>query len=746
MNTIFTWFCYKTSVLLFVAGILLASQSPPNDFSRDDYGVPHISCPSRDAAWRAAGFAVAQDRLWQMEMSRRTVRGRIAEVIGSNGVASDREVLKTAYTDEELQAQFDALSPTIRSSFTDYAQGVNDFIALGNLPPEYAKAGLTPEPWTVLDSSAISVWLLQYFGRGGAGALRNMAALAYLQSRKPLQGRVLDVMDDFIWQNDPSSPTTISKEDESPIHPIFVPPTRQISEKTLALLPKLSLFELLPGLSVAMREKSTQLAERVSAPFRTGSYCMVVGPKRSATGLPLLLSGPQMGFTVPSIVHEMSIDTPGLHVAGMDVPGIPGVLIGQTEQLAWGITSGVADTDDIVFAPRSGPDDYKSGAHTLPLRRHTFILKVKGEPDQTVVQERTEDGPVLFSTAAHGAQPGYLFARHASYRNKELVSLASIEGLWTARTVKEADEAASQSSMSFNVFFADREGSIGFRYGGYMPIRTTALDPRFPVPEEPQFAWKGRIPADQMPHVLNPKAGLLTNWNNKPVSWWPNLDTPIWGKIFHVDAIRRSLPDEPLSAQDLELAAWKIARTDETWPYFAPYVNQAMRELKAQVDLGGFDGKLFQGSRQAVVYRGFLTHLRQSLFLPTVGNFLSESLAAQIAQPSVMLAALQGHTHFDYLQGRKATDIVRAALKLAIDDEKSAHSTFQASQIRIPDEAPVPYANRGTYIQVIEMLEDGPLGRNVMPPGVAASGPHSRDQVPLSRAWIYKPMLRPWKT
>jgi penicillin amidase len=107
------------------------------------------------------------------------------------------------------------------------------------------------------------------------------------------------------------------------------------------------------------------------------------------------------------------------------------------------------------------------------------------------------------------------------------------------------------------------------------------------------------------------------------------------------------------------------------------------------------------------------------------------------AQPSVMLAALQGKTKFNYLQGRKAEDVVLAALSAA----KSG--VYHAPTIKVPGEDPIPYSNRGTYIQVIELLPSGPSGRNVFPPGVTASGPHSRDQVNLSRAWLYKPMHLP---
>src|SRR5206468_4105699 len=117
-------------------------------------------------------------------------------------------------------------------------------------------------------------------------------------------------------------------------------PDRAATEKHLAMLPKMGVLDLLPGIRLATNEDSKLMAEQVSAPYKWGSYAVVVGPSRSMTGAPILLGGPQMGHRQPSILHEMSIDAPGLSVVGVDVPGAPGIVAGKTEQLAWTLTSG----------------------------------------------------------------------------------------------------------------------------------------------------------------------------------------------------------------------------------------------------------------------------------------------------------------------------------------------------------------------------------------------------------------------
>jgi len=713
-------------MLPLLASLVLLQGAP---IERDDYGVPHIQAASLEQAFFQAGYAVAQDRLWQMENSRRVARGKMAEAFGSAFVASDREILGQAYTDEELEAQYQALSPRAKITIDNYVKGVNAYIdeakRNGSLPTGYKENDLAPEPWTRLDTVAITIRLFQQFGKGGAGEIRNLALLGYLQSRKELDGKVLDVLDDFAWQNDKTATCTISDVDDplKKTHPEFPVPSRAVTEKHVASLPKVSLFELLPGLRLVERQESTKVAEQVSAPYKWGSYCMVVSPALSGSGYPLLLSAPQMGFRTPSIVHEMSIEAPGLSVVGMDVPGVPGVAIGHNGFLAWGLTSGVADTDDI-FYNSCDESSYRVGGTQKPFSIVSFELKVKGGAAQKIAQKRTEWGPVVVESKSSKVA----FSRHSASRMKEMQSFECIVGMDAASSVADVENAIRPASVNFNCFYATRTGEIGYRYTGAIPMRSANFDPRFPVPGEPNAVWKGLVPFESMPHVQNPRSGLLVNWNNKPVSWWTNADTPVWGEIFRNTEILHALAKPKLAASDLELAAWTIARRDETWPYFKPFVKDG---------LGAFEGWMLDGSREAKLYQLFFDALREQLFLTTTGNFISMDNFKLVAQPSVMLRALQGKTKVKYFQGRKPEELIAAALAKARSEFKTPYS---APGIPVLGQPPIPYSNRGTYIQVVEFLKDGPQGRDVVTPGVSETGAHALDQVPLARAWLFKPM------
>lgn len=730
----------------------------PSTIERDAYGVPNIYASSWDNAFYNAGYAVAEDRLWQLEVSRRIARGRMAEVFGASYVDSDREILQSFYTEPELQRQFDAMTVRSKTAFTQYARGISAYIEDAakkkSLPPGYAQAGFSPQPWSVLDSVAITVRLFHLFGRGGAGGLRNLAALSYLQMQ-PCKDHALDVIDDFAWQNDPASPTTIPAADDplTQTHPKFPRFSRDDTQKQLGALPKLNILELLPAIRLAEKAETTRVAQARSVLYETGSYAIVVGKGRSATGSPLLLSAPQMGFNTPSVVHEMSIAAPGVAVAGLDVPGIPGVLIGYTPRMAWALTSGVADTEDTVCFKAEGSDGYAFGDQHKKLESIKQTLKVKGGPDQTITQLRTMWGPVILSTKSGG---GYYFARRASYWMREMEAYDTVTGLYEAADAKQVFDGASRSAMTFNLLFATVRGETGYAYLGAVPMRAEGVDPRFPVMASPETDWQGIIPFAKMPHVVDPTGGLLFNWNNKPVSWWPNLDTPIWGRLNHVEALATALDKPKLDLQDLEIAAWKIARNDSTAAHFVPLFAQALggaqldaTESDAAKYLTSFDGRDLDGSAAAEIYRACIQALREQVFLKSTGNFFSPDTFNVVAQPSVILNALESKTSFDYLQGRKKEEVLLAAFKAAVAALRAKHGPdpalwrYAAGGIGVPGEPAIPYSDRGSYIQVIE-VRTVPRGRNVLPPGVAESGPHSLDQVPLARAWLYKPMhIRP---
>ena len=728
---------------LAVAAIL---QTTPPKIDRDPYGVPQIQAGSLAEAFFDAGYATAEDRMWQMELSRRVARGKMAEAFGSKYAESDKETLALSYTDDELDQQYDRFKPEVKEAFDNYVKGVNAYIdqakAANTLPHGYAEDKLDPAPWTKEDSLAIGVLLFQQFGRFGAGEIRNMAVMAYLDGQPRAKDRKLDVLDDFLWQNDPKAiPTVYPQDDPVKVHPqIFQPFNRATTLKHLAMLPKVSLFDLLPGLRLTERQESRAVAITTASPFKAGSYALLVSAKKSGTGHPILLSGPQMGFTNPSIVHETSIDAPGIQVDGLDVPGVPGVYVGATPYVSWGLTSGVADTDDVIFYKTVGDDSYTYGNETRKLEKVSRTLHIKGAPDQTVVQVRTLHGPVVVTSKAGQA----IFVRRPASYGAEMNSVNAVFDLYKAQTADEAEKAMSTATMNFNFFYATSDGDVGYHYVGRVPLRAAGLDPRFPTPGAPEYEWKGMVPFDQMPHVRNPKGGIIGNWNNKPAAWWPNGDAPVWGSVFRNAEVLAAADKSSLDLHDVEMVPWTIARRSESFRAFKDYFKRSITSGSdwMQSQARAYDGFATDGSAGARIYLTWFNSLREEIFVKTTGNFMDPSLFELAAQPSVMLAALQKHTKVDYLVGRTADQVAKAAWEKAVAKLDGNMSAFElhVDSIKVPGQTSIPYSNRGSYIQIVQMGPWGAIGRNIIPPGEAEEGVHQLDQVDLARAWLYKSM------
>lgn len=734
---------------------LTVSQQADFRILRGPYGEPHVFAESLEGAFEGAGYAVAQDRLYQMDLSRRSARGQLSELIGRAGVASDRDALRFGYTDEEYERMFAALPADARAITEAYARGVNRWIAeaaaTGKLPKQYGET--KPRGWTTSDSLAIGVQLVRRFGRFGAGELRNLALYTYLQTRPGLDAR--KAMDDLAWQNDKAAICTVNDADDphkgrSP----FTPLRPQTTDAHVRLLPKVNLLELLPAIRIEEQSEMREIAAQLGVPHKWGSYAIVVSKAKSAYGVPLLLSAPQMGFSTPSIAHQMSITCPQYTAVGMDVPGIPGVLIGHSPTVAWGLTSGVADTDDVFFV-RLNPDNANEYAYEGGWRafeRVEWSLAVKDGEPATAFREMTHFGPVILKSVATGVA----YVRKSPVWMKEVEGLAGMVRLPGAKSIEDVRRIALTFNANFNLFAATTQGDIGWFFCGRVPIRSEATDPRLPAPMDAEHDWVGVVPPERMPYAINPSQGWFVNWNNKPVSWWPNLDTPAWGRIFRNELLVRAMErTNKVTSQDLERFARMLATERMEHAYFLPDLLASEGagtvtpvEQRAIAYLRGWSGDYFDGSVAPVIYDAWIMSLREELFLDKLGNFLAPDLFHAVLQPTVIWNALRELTQLDYLNGRTRSDVIWTAFRKAVARLASSLGEdvtlwrYAAPKINFSGSMPVLYNDRGTYIQIVE-LWDSPRGRFVAPPGVSEDpeSAHHLDQRELAATWSFYPML-----
>lgn len=705
---------------------------------RDDFGIPHVRAATPQAAFRMAGFAVAEDRIQQMDMSRRSARGQLAEVLGSRGVASDKDALRFGYTDAEYRELLSALPVLTRDALTAYAEGVNNHIRV---------AGLGMRPWEPTDSLAIGVNLVRRFGRGGAGEIRNLLLYTYLNDR--LKGETKMAFDDLLWQNTPNSPTT--SERNSPMVPATSPFAETEAgawERHIALLPKVNMFELLPAIRIEEQSEMTELAAEFGVPHKWGSYAILVDKSRATN--PMLLNGPQMGFSLPSVVHQMSIESPGYKAIGMDIPGFPGIVVGRTDKSAWGATSGVADTDDIFFVELdpNDPTRYKYKGEWKSFEVTQFSIAVKDGEPQEATREMSVYGPVVLKSVGSGVA----YVRKSSLWMHETRALSGILE-HVAKNAINFNSLANSIPASFNLFGLG--DGISWNYCGDVPLRSPKLDPRLPFPGTGEFDWTGLVKKADMPRQTNPKSGVIVNWNNKPVSWWPNYDTPIWGSIFRNTSIASRLPAQGMiSPTDIEGVIRAIAMEDSDAtaiiPVMASYPVEGLKGLEATVydAILSWDGMQMEGTMAPVVYTPFFDFLRRELFEPKLGTMLNPSVFFLATQASLTSKALHGLTEINYLGDRRPGEVIAAAIKRTAESLTATHGedpskwAYRDGGINWPGLRRVLYSNRGTYIQLIEKQPTGMFGRFIAPPGVSENkeSAHYADQVVRSATWSMLPM------
>ncbi|UCH35110.1 MAG: penicillin acylase family protein [Armatimonadota bacterium] len=519
---------------------------------RDDYGVPHIYAPSEPALFYANGYTTAEDRLYQLELYRRDGKGTLAALLGSDYIGHDQQVRRDGYTEAERQAKFDALAQRFKTMLQSYRDGINAYIAEAvadpdnKLPKEFWDLGVTPEPWAVTDSMAIMQMMARRFGAAGGNELSNQA---YLDANG------WDAFNAWFPLNDPTAPTTIPDAEAPP-----PPAGGAAAALTDTGLPRNSFPGISPDVVQRMRDEERdflRVLKELGLPTKLGSFANVVDTSKSATGNPMLLGAPQMGYDEPQISNEADLHAPGFHCAGMQFAGWPSILIGRNCDLAWTTTSGASDNRDTVIEtlnPAQQTQYWYQSAWRDVEHRVEHIEVAGGSPVDYDVY-RTVHGPVI------GADlPGNIaFAMHMTYWNDEAGTVAAFLDFNLATTIAEFEQGVQQIVTSHNFVCADRFSNIGYWHVGRYPIRAVGVDPRLPVSGEGDQEWQGFRAFADLPQLLNPLQAYLSNWNNKPVYWWDHGDLRAWIGWQHVQLIIDLMdPDPSVTFDDMEAIPYNI--------------------------------------------------------------------------------------------------------------------------------------------------------------------------------------------
>lgn len=482
-------------IALFPASIFVQAEDAHSsvEILRDPWGIPHVFASDETEGFFGLGYACAEDRMLQMDLLRRRAAGRLAEVFGADWVDSDREA-RIAGNIHYVKKAFANLPTDMQSWLTAYAAGVNAWMAAHSdtIARRFKTVDITPEPWMPSDC------LLALRGVLALGSPFNEGPIAQYHQFQELASQVgeAEALQQF----------RMVVENEAAI----------VSESDMAkdreVYPRLKSRSPMPGF----------LLQGAPGEGQKMSHAWAVSGTRSTTGKPILESDPQLPLSSPPFFYEFHLSAGRLNARGLGLPGCPGLFIGFNQRIAWGASALGADSS-IVFLDRLTPDgkNYVFQDQAVSFERRLEVIHVKGASD--VVQEVWSNRHgVVFNSLARTQRSGEAYVLYDSQVQENGTTARALLAFMSAGNWAEFCSAMEYYyDPGLHVVYADAEGNIGYHTMVNRPL--TVRSPRIA-----QEGWTGRqeiagrIPFDELPHLLNPSTGFISHANNMPVgSWYP---------------------------------------------------------------------------------------------------------------------------------------------------------------------------------------------------------------------------------
>jgi len=462
---------------------------------RDEKGMAYIHAASEDDLFWAQGFVTAQDRLFQMELTRLFVSGRISELLGQAGRESDIRMRTIGFIRQAKRHEA-ILNAETRRFLQSYLDGVNAFIAGGEgMPLEFKLSGLKPQPWTIADSLAIAYVM----GWGSAANIKDEVVAQMLVEK-------------------------LGPEKAGQLFPVNINPD---TEKTCKQSPVAGNIRNAQKQHLDLTADKTLMAflSDQASGLRIGSNNWVVSADLSPNGKPVVVNDPHLDARIlPGHWYPVGLILPSVRAIGIMIPGVPGMIAGRTNYIALGMTNSYGDAQDLsieTLDPKN-PDYYLEGKKSRPFELVNETIKIKdksadgGFREEKIVVRLTKRGPIV-SGILHGLDTSKVISLRWSPFETMGPSIG-LERIMKARTADEVREGLRDvTTVMLNFVYADVNGHYGWQTTGKLPIRTrgNGLVP-FTVTDD-RDDWQGWIPYDKMPHVSDPARGWVGTCNHNTV-------------------------------------------------------------------------------------------------------------------------------------------------------------------------------------------------------------------------------------
>ena len=598
--------------------ITVPGLTAPIEIVRDVDAVPHIRAQSEADAMFGLGYVHAQDRLWQMEFQRRIGNGRLSEFAGPGQIAADT-FLRTLGVARAADSAWAHLSQSERAPIEAYVAGINAFIRAHHgraLPVEFTILGFEPAPWRPEDVLVWGKMMAWAEGFNWAKDLLKAKLIARLGSEKANQLTPAYVADGPIILPDGSAADQRAETGDQNT-------ATQIAEWSSSLVPG-PWPDGLPAIDRIQGELG------LGGPS-IGSNNWVIGGARTTTGKPLLANDLHMSSTLPTTWYLAHITGGRIDAIGATLPGLPGVLIGHNQRIAWGITNTAPDVHDLYIEHLNDRNQVEHNGTWEPLRIVPEVIKVKGQPDVPIQVRITRHGP-LISDALEGA--GEALAFRWTALDDEDHSLATFAGLNSATNWADFTAALTHFKAPMqNFVYADVDGNIGYYAPGAVPIRAGG-DGTVPLPGWTDAnEWIGYIPFERLPHAYNPPQGYIVTANNPPMPGsYPYHLTNSWEAPYRAARIIELIEAKARLSGD-DVAAMQADQSSALARSLLPTLLQARatdsRSRGAIALLARWDGTIAGDSEQAAVYEAWYQQIPAHLFADELGDKLWADYSAE---------------------------------------------------------------------------------------------------------------------
>jgi len=573
--------------------------------TRDGHGVPAIEAATLEDLFLAQGYVTAQDRLWQMDVMRRFASGELSEILGEDTLKVDREQrilgLRAA-----ARKSLQMASPRDHSYFEAYARGVNAFIESrgSGLPIEFRILKYRPKTWQPEDSIVIANQMvkdLNYYTFGDTLAREKILAklgpelTADLYVNRSWHDRPPTVMREDL--NDQENQGDSDDEDDDD----DAGPDNSVTQQ---------------------RGGAAEIWAQHTPEAVNGSNNWVVAGAHTVTGKPLLANDMHLGHQMPNLWYEAHLKSGNLDVAGVTLPGMPYVIVGHNQRIAWGFTNVGPTVTDAFIENFNGQGAYQTSEGWRQPEHRTEVIHVKGKPDVTLDVKLTRHGPII--TDILPGETRQVALRWTLYDGLHMVFF----DVDAAQNWEEFRKAFSQfDAPGQNVVYADVDGNIGYQATGHVPIRT-AGDGSLPVSgADDAHEWTSYIAFDKLPSIYNPPSGVIATANGRitpdgyPYSISAHWEAP-WRaeRIYHVLESGRKFAATDMLALENDVHSENDLFAAERFVYAIDHASKPSARAKQAADLmRNWDGRMLASSAAPTIAVRSAQELTRLLLEPRLG-------------------------------------------------------------------------------------------------------------------------------